>query len=228
MGDYYDRYKKNLLFAFPFELQNHHFCTELANGIVDERKDRLLMNPHDFVVAHQWVSVENGERGIGLFSREMPLFHLGDIHYNKISSKIDYSISPSIFLYAASNEEIREDAMKRVECEGNMVSLSAYPFAYVNLLIRPQEQLAIRPEAIRQGVKTSLRFLWRTAIRLCALENAAGKAMGTVFVRVQKKWQGVPNEPYNIQKHVLPELSYQALTVVPVFNDKECTKWKND
>ncbi len=127
MGDYYDRYKKNLFFAFPFLVRYPHFCTELAGGIVDERRDRMPVNPHDFVMAHSWVSVENGQFGIGLFSRDMPLFHLGGIHYNKISSRVDYGSSSAIFLYAASNRSNNLNYCTPEDCHGDF-RLSVLPF----------------------------------------------------------------------------------------------------
>lgn len=127
MGDFYDRYKKNLFFAFPFLVRYPHFCTELAGGIVDERRDRMPVNPHDFVMAHSWVSVENGQSGIGLFSRDMPLFHLGGIHYNKISSRVDYGSSSAIFLYAASNRSNNLNYCTPEDCHGDF-RLSVLPF----------------------------------------------------------------------------------------------------
>ena len=127
MGDFYDRYKKNLFFAFPFLVQYPYFCTELAGGIVDERRDRMPINPHDFVMAHSWVSVENGQFGIGLFSRDMPLFHLGGIHYNEISSRVDYGGSSAIFLYAASNRSNNLNYVTPADCHGEF-RLSILPF----------------------------------------------------------------------------------------------------
>ena len=127
MGDYYDRYKKNLFFAFPFLVHSHYFCTELAGGIVNERKNRMPVNPHDFVMAHSWVSVENGQYGLGLFSREMPLFHLGGIHYNEISSRVDYENSSAVFLYAASNRANNLNYCTPADCHGEF-HLSILPF----------------------------------------------------------------------------------------------------
>jgi hypothetical protein len=128
MGDFYDRYKKNVMFAFPFRIRNHYFRTELAGGIVDERYDRLPINPRDFVCVQNWISVENGSRGIGLFSREIPVFHPGGIHYNKISSKVDYSLSSSVYLYAASNRTNSLNYCEPDDC-GGIYHLSILPFA---------------------------------------------------------------------------------------------------
>lgn len=128
MGDFYDRYKKNLFLAFPFCVEDHHFCTELTGGIVDERYDRLPINPHDFVMAHNWVSIENGIYGIGIFSRDMPLFHLGGIHYNKLSAKVNYGESSSAFLYAASNRTNNLNYCTPEDCHG-VFRLSVLPFA---------------------------------------------------------------------------------------------------
>jgi hypothetical protein len=126
MGDYYDRYRKNIFFAFPFRLDDHHFCTELAAGVADERRDRLPVNPRDFVVAHNWVAVENSKRGIALLSKDMPVFHLGGIHYNQLSSKVCYN-TPQIYLYAASNRCNQLNFASKEDCSGSY-RLSILPY----------------------------------------------------------------------------------------------------
>ncbi|RAU92155.1 glycoside hydrolase family 38 C-terminal domain-containing protein [Paenibacillus sp. YN15] len=126
MGDYYDRYKKNIFFAFPFKMENHQFYTELAGGVVNEPRDRLPVNPHDFVVAQNWVAVQNESRGIALYSKEMPVFHLGGIHYNKLSSRVTYE-NANIYLFAASNRSNQLNFTSKEDCFGEY-SLSVLPY----------------------------------------------------------------------------------------------------
>jgi len=127
MGDNYDRYKKNIFFAFPFSVPGHHFVTELAGGVVDETTDRLPVNPHDFVLASSWVAAENDSRGIALYSKDMPVFHLGGIHYNELSSKTDFSVSSNMFLYAASNRCNQLNFVSPSDCSGHY-HLSVLPY----------------------------------------------------------------------------------------------------
>lgn len=211
MGDYYDRYKKNLFFAFPFLVENHHFCTELAGGIVDERFDRLPVNPHDFVMAHNWVSVENDNYGIGLFSRDLPLFHLGGIHYNKLSSKVNYGESSSIFLYAASNRANNLNYCTPADCRGDF-RISILPFVGKSINILPEWSYRQSHPLIPGGAKglkkgesrswfcidqTNLRLLCikpgavekeKVFIRLYEMEGKKTNAMITLPFQVKAAW----------------------------------------
>jgi hypothetical protein len=128
MGDFYDRYKKSIFFALPLRMPNHHFCTEVVGGIVDERHDRMNVNPRDFVCTQNWVSVENEERGIAVFTQEMPIFHYAGINYNQISSNVDYSRSANLYLYAASNRANSLNYIAPEECYGEF-HLSLLPFS---------------------------------------------------------------------------------------------------
>ena len=127
MGDYYDRYKKNVFIAVPIKVKDHHFLTELAGAVVDERKDRIPSSPNDFVMAADWVAAENDIYGIGIMSQDMPVFHLGDIHYNKLSSYNDYSKSSNVFIYAASNRCNQLNFVKPSDCCGDyFISILPY------------------------------------------------------------------------------------------------------
>ena len=102
MGDYYDRYKKNYFFAFPFKLENPKFYTELAVGEKDEANDNIPLNASDFTVAQNWVCAENDRQGVAIYTRDMPVFHLGHIKYNQFSR--DFCEDKAHFyLYASSN-----------------------------------------------------------------------------------------------------------------------------
>ena len=118
MGDFYDRYKKNIFWAFPIFVPNHHFCSEIVGGIVDERTDRLPNNPHDFVCVNNWVAAQNESGGIAFYTKDMPIVHLGDIHYNEISTNVDFSCSSNIFLYAASNRCNNLNFANKEDCKG--------------------------------------------------------------------------------------------------------------
>ncbi len=125
-GDYYDRYKKNIFFSFPLQIPNHRFLTELAGCVVDE-KDVLPFNPRDFVVAQDWVAAENSAFGVAVLSRDMPVFHLGGLHYNRLSSRKDPSDGSGIFLYAASNRCNKLNFPDPDSCRGDFrVSLLPY------------------------------------------------------------------------------------------------------
>lgn len=127
MGDYYDRYKKNVFIAVPIRVNEHHFLTELAGAVVDERTDRIPYSPNDFVVAADWIAAENSNYGIGILSQDMPVFHLGNIHYNKLSSYNDYSKSSNVFIYAASNRCNQLNFVKPSDCCGEY-SISILPY----------------------------------------------------------------------------------------------------
>lgn len=128
MGDYYDRYKKNIFIAVPIGVKKHHFLTELAGAVVDERKDRIPSSPNDFVVAANWIAAENDTYGIGILSQDMPVFHLGGIHYNQLSSYNDYSESSNVFVYAASNRCNQLNFVKPSDCSGEYL-VSILPYA---------------------------------------------------------------------------------------------------
>ena len=102
IGDYYDRYKKNYFFAFPFNLSNPQFYTELPVGEKNESSDYIPLNANDFSVTQGWICAEDKERGIAVFTRDMPVFHLGSIKYNQFNR--DFSENKAhVFLYASSN-----------------------------------------------------------------------------------------------------------------------------
>lgn len=322
MGDFYDRYKKNLFFAFPFLVQHPYFCTELAGGIVDERRDRMPINPHDFVMAHSWVSVENGQHGLGLFSRDMPLFHLGGIHYNEISSRIEYGESSTIFLYAASNRannlnyctprdchgefrlsilpfqgtsreilpgwsyerlcpplagagqdrpersflsldgsglrllcmkpsrkkdgiflrlyetqgcrvqarmtlpfEIREASFtnnleeptdERPAWRGRVVEFAAEPFSYVNFLVKPYQPVSLMAETERQGVKNVFSFETENTKTILCFEKIGKHYSRYAVLDGEKEILQVEDQPYRIQRCVLPGTNYEKLRVIPL------------
>ncbi len=187
MGDYYDRYKKNLFFAFPFAMEKHRFLTELACGAVDENTQRLHVNPRDFVMSAGYVAVENGERGVGLFCRELPLFHLGGIHYNEISAQTDYEQSPSIFLYAASNRTNNLNYCEPSDCRGDF-HLSILPYVGSGREALPPwadaQRLQPMVGAPQRIAERSLLAIDAPNMRLCCLKRAEDGQH--VFLRIQE------------------------------------------
>ena len=102
IGDFYDRYKKNYFFAFPFKLDKPDFYTELAAGEKNEAKDNIPLNASDFSVTQGWVAAENEKHGVAIYTRDMPVFHMGSIKYNQLKSEFCED-KAHIFLYASSN-----------------------------------------------------------------------------------------------------------------------------
>lgn len=128
MGDYYDRYKKNIFFSFPLKTEKTEYYTGLACGIVKESRDRAKIPPLDFSVAENWVAAEdaNADYGVGLYSEDMAVFHFGEIKYNRFSGDLDFSKS-NIFLYGASNRTDNLNFRTPEDCRGHYrVSLLPY------------------------------------------------------------------------------------------------------
>ena len=126
IGDYYDRYKKNYFFAFPFKLENPEFYTELPVGEKNENTEYIPLNANDFSVAQNWVLAEREGNGVAIYTKDMPVFHLGNIKFNQFKS--DFSADKGhIFLYASSNRCNNLIYTKVEECKAEY-SLSILPY----------------------------------------------------------------------------------------------------
>ena len=102
IGDFYDRYKKNYFFAFPFKLSSPKFYTEMHAGEKNEGEEYIPLNANDFAVTQNWVCAEDSHHGVAVYTRDMPVFHLGSIKYNRL--KNDFCEDKGhVFLYASSN-----------------------------------------------------------------------------------------------------------------------------
>ena len=102
IGDFYDRYKKNYFFAFPFNFDKPRFYTEMLVGEKNENTEYVPLNANDFSVTQNWVAAENESNGVAIYSMNMNVFHLGNIKYNQF--KRDFSGDKGhIYLYASSN-----------------------------------------------------------------------------------------------------------------------------
>lgn len=134
MGDYYDRYKKNIFFAFPFNVKNPIFYTQLAGGGAHSEKQKIQCAPLDFSVAENWVSVEGDELGIGLLSKDMPIFHFGDINLHKFMPRAEYH-SSHLYLHGASNKMNSLNYTKVEHCCGRFeISILPYQNGWQNNL----------------------------------------------------------------------------------------------
>ena len=57
---------------------------------------------NDFSVTQNWVAMDGENKGVAIYTRDMPVFHLGRIKYNQF--KRDFSEDKAhIYLYASSN-----------------------------------------------------------------------------------------------------------------------------
>lgn len=126
MGSQLDRYKKNIFFAFPFSVDAFQFYTQTAADVLAEPEDRLKNAPHDFVMAENWIAVAGKDAGIALYAKEMPVFHLGGIHYDALSCNVEHRTS-HVFLYAASNRCNQLVYRTLEDCSGTF-HLSIFPY----------------------------------------------------------------------------------------------------
>lgn len=102
MGDFYDRYKKNYFFALPFNINNPKFYTEMPLGEKNEGEDYIPLNAGDFSVTQNWIAIDGDNHGVAIYTRDMPVFHLGGIKYNQFNT--DFSENEGhAYLYASSN-----------------------------------------------------------------------------------------------------------------------------
>lgn len=102
LGDFYDRYKKNFFFAFPFAVKDPTFFTELQAGDKNETDEVIPLNARDFTVTQNWVAAEENGFGVALHSADMPVFHLGRIKYNHFGKDLREECG-HFFLHASSN-----------------------------------------------------------------------------------------------------------------------------
>lgn len=125
-GDFYDRYRKNIFFAFPFKCEDYRFKSTHITGEICESKDRLPFGSGDFAVCQRYAAVENDYCGTAVFCREMPVFHFGVIQYGRFSPQPSCT-SAHMYLYAASNRanQLVYDSAEDACGEFN---LSIYPY----------------------------------------------------------------------------------------------------
>lgn len=102
IGDFNDRYKKNYFFAFPFKIEEPKFYSEMPIGELCENSDRIELNISDFTTVQNYLVAEGDSSGVALFTRDMPIFHIGKIKYNRFIKEFKED-KAHLYLYASSN-----------------------------------------------------------------------------------------------------------------------------
>ena len=176
VGSHADRYKKNIFFAFPFAANEPHFYTETPLGYTDEVSGRLPLRCRDFVVAQDTVRVEagDGSHGIMLVSDDMPVFHLGGIHYNRFSSELSGD-NAHVYVYAASNRCAQLAHLSQDECRFNMrFALIPYSKEDIPSLTAISESCLLRPLAFSGNMSSpsALTLYAPPSVRLCAFKRS--------------------------------------------------------
>lgn len=176
IGDFYDRYKKNYFFSFPFKLDEPEFYTELPIGEINEKTDRIPINAADFSVTQNWVSAENSQRGIALFTRDMPAFHIGKIKYNHFDCTFDED-KAHFYLYAGSNRCNNLIYTSPEQCRAHY-RLSILPYSGKHNVIVPiwsnEKEHELLIGCAQEENKQYIR-IDKSNIRLVALKKAADR-----------------------------------------------------
>ncbi|MBO5219791.1 MAG: hypothetical protein J6C52_10190, partial [Clostridia bacterium] len=127
MGDFYERYRKAILFAPPFAVKEHRFYTQLSGGMAHEVSEKMRVCPMDYTIAEEWLAVEGTDGGIGIRAESVPLFHLSQINYNRFMTAPDFPRS-HVYLYAASNRTNNLNFRTPEDCHGEF-RLTIRPYA---------------------------------------------------------------------------------------------------
>lgn len=125
-GDFYDRYEKNIFFAFPLRCEDYRFKSTHPTGEICESKDRLPIGIGDFAVCQRYAVVENNYCGTMAVCREMPVFHFGKIQYGSFSPQPSCTAA-HMYLYAASNRANQLVYQNSDNCSGEF-SLTLLPY----------------------------------------------------------------------------------------------------
>ncbi len=164
MGDFYDRYKKNIFFAFPFDVEDHEFYTQLAGGRAHSTAEKVRICPMDFTIAEEWLAVEGDNGGIGIRSEDMPVFHLSQINYNRFMKSPEYPKS-HVYLYAASNRTNNLNFCTPEDCCGTY-HLTILPYTGHCEDILPQWSRALAQPVLFGDGRELPQILLDTPLRL--------------------------------------------------------------
>jgi alpha-mannosidase len=97
-----DRYRENLFYAFPLQVENFTARAEYAGGVVRPYDDQLRWGSHDYLSPNRWVHVGDGRFGVTMAVHNAPVVHFGEIRYNELA--VDYRPkSPHLYSHAWSN-----------------------------------------------------------------------------------------------------------------------------
>ena len=78
-----DRYNRYGYLAFPFDVPGGTFYAQLNGPVMRPYLDITGLTSDSYVVARDWVGVENGEFGVALAQFDSALVEFGEIHPNK-------------------------------------------------------------------------------------------------------------------------------------------------
>ena len=129
LGDYADRYKKNIFYSFPFSANAPYtFLTQLPGGKAYSVEEKIPACPLDYSVTEHWVALDEKTEGIALYSADAPVFHFGEIQYNRFTTDNTRSLlHPHIYLYAASNRTNNLNLCECKDCAG-FFRMSVLPY----------------------------------------------------------------------------------------------------
>lgn len=128
--------------ATPFKVENHKFFTELSGGNAHDIKENMLICPQDFTVVEDWLAIQGKDGGIGIYSEDMPVFHLSQINYNKFMTEQNFPQS-HVYLYAASNRTNNLNFRTPEDCHGRYrLSIIPYDGSCDRVLPEQMEELS--------------------------------------------------------------------------------------
>lgn len=100
--NWHDRYKDNIYYAFPLNINSCQFRVEYPGGAVRPYDDQLRWGSHDYLYANHWVNAGNDRFNVTMAPSEAGTVDFGEIRYNHFS--VDYKPKlPILFSYAYAN-----------------------------------------------------------------------------------------------------------------------------
>jgi hypothetical protein len=110
-----DRYKDNIYYAFPLNIDSCQFRVEYPGGVVRPYDDQLRWGSHDFLYANHWVNAGNDQLSVTMSPSEAGTLDFGEIRYNQFS--VDYKPQrPVLFSYAYANRMAGLLSMGPADC----------------------------------------------------------------------------------------------------------------
>lgn len=187
MGDFYDRYKKNIFLSLPIYVNNPEFFTQLSGGGAHSHKEKVQLCPLDFSVTENFVAVQGDKIGVAIYSADMPVFHFGNINYNKFMTSAEYKTS-NLYLYCASNRANMLSFANREDCCGKYrLSLLPYQGSYQDGVQKWADEKA-NPIYIGDGNKASTpKISIDRYIRLLSFSIEDKNSLMAIFSEVNGK-----------------------------------------
>lgn len=97
-----------------------------------------------------------------------------------------------------------------------MISFTAEPFSYVNLLVRPYQQMDLISEVEQEGVKNVFSFIVENKKTTVCFEKCGKHHKQYAILDGEKEILRIEDEPYRIQRCTLPGTDYEKLRVSPL------------